>query len=344
MAAILPLLRASQVAEMVNGTVVGNAEAPITGARALLEAGEHDLSFVADDRQQRLLDKTRAAALLTKPGMRHGSTVIIEVDDPFTAFLKVYQHFHPELPAYESHIDPRAVIDPTASIGEGCYIGPNVVVGAGSIVGDNVVLHAGATIGRHCRVASHTTLYPQVVVYDGCTLGQRVIVHAHAVIGADGFGYKLVNGKHVKIPQMAGVDIGDDVEIGAGTMIDRGTFEPTMVGAGTKIDNMVQIGHNCRIGKHNLLVSQVGIGGSSTTGDYVVMAGQVGVADHVHIGDQAVLGAQAGVPSDIPAKTRVLGAPARPERDAKVILLTLDKLPEIRSDVKKIKQHLGMTG
>ena len=127
-------------------------------------------------------------------------------------------------------------------------------------------------------------------------------------------------------------------------MIDRGTFEPTIVGAGTKIDNMVQIGHNCKIGQHNLLVSQVGIGGSSTTGDYVVMAGQVGVADHVHIGDQAVLGAKAGVPSDIPAKTRVLGAPARPERDAKVILLTLDKLPEIRSDVRKIKQHLGMTG
>lgn len=344
MAAILPLLRASQVAEMVGGTVIGNGETPITGARALLEAGEHDLSFVADDRQQRLLDKTRAAALIAKPGQRHGQTVIIEVADPFNAFLKVYQHFHPELPAYEPHIDPRAVIDPTACIGEGCYIGPNVVVGAGTIVGDHCVLHAGVSVGRHCRIGNRCTLHPHVVMYDSCTLGQRVILHAQAVIGADGFGYKMVQGRHVKVPQMAGVEIGDDVEIGAGTMIDRGAFEPTTVGIGTKIDNMVQIGHNCKIGKHNLIVSQVGIGGSSTTGDYVVLAGQVGVADHVHIGDQAVVGAKAGVPSDVAAKTRVLGAPARPERDAKVILLTLDKLPEIRSDVRKIKQHLGMTG
>lgn len=344
MAAILPLLRASQIAEMVGGTLVGDSDTPITGARALLEAGNHDLSFVADDRQQRNLAQTQAAALIAKPGIRHNTVPVIEVADPFAAFLRVYQHFHPELPAYEANIDPRAVIDPTATIGIGSYIGPNVVVGAGSIIGDRCTLHAGVTIGRHCKVGNDCTIYPHVVIYDGCSLGQRVILHAQAVIGADGFGYRLDKGKHVKIPQMAGVDIGDDVEVGAGTMIDRGTFEPTTVGQGTKIDNMVQIGHNCKIGKHNLLVSQVGIGGSSVTGDYVVIAGQVGVADHVHIGDQAVLGAQAGVPSDVPANTRVLGAPARPERDAKVILLSLDKLPALRQDVRKIKQHLGMTG
>lgn len=344
MAAILPLLRISQIAEMVDGTLIGPAETPITGARALLDAGDHDISFVADDRQQRNLAQTRAAALLAKPGVRHNDLPVIEVADPFSAFLKIYQHFHPELPALQCSIDPRAVIDPTAQIGKGCYIGPYAVVGAGSIIGDRCKLHAGVTIGRQCKVGDDCTLYPQAVVYDGCTLGNRVILHSHAVIGADGFGYRLDKGKHVKIPQLAGVELADDVEVGAGSMIDRGTFEPTRVGQGTKIDNLVQIGHNCRIGKHNLLVSQVGIGGSSTTGDYVVIAGQVGVADHVHIGDQAVLGAQAGVPSDIPAKTRVLGAPARPERDAKVILLSLDKLPELRQDVRKIKQHLGMTG
>lgn len=344
MTAILPLLRASQLAELVGGNLVGSGETPITGARALLEAGPHDVSFLADDRQQKNLFLTKAAVLIAKPGIRHNELPVIEVADPFSAFLKVYQHFHPELPQYEAQIDPRAAIDPTATIGEGCYIGPFVAVGAGTVIGKNCTLLAGVTIGRNCTVGDGSLLYPHVVIYDGCSLGQRVILHAHAVIGADGFGYKLVQGKHVKIPQMAGVEIGDDVEIGAGTMIDRGTFEPTTIGQGTKMDNMVQIGHNCKIGKHNLLVSQVGVGGSSTTGDYVVMAGQVGVADHVHIGDQAVLGAQAGVPSDIPAKTRVLGAPARPERDAKVILLSLDKLPEIRQDVRKIKQHLGMTG
>ncbi|MFT3878621.1 MAG: UDP-3-O-(3-hydroxymyristoyl)glucosamine N-acyltransferase [Gemmatales bacterium] len=344
MAAILPLLRTCQIADMIGGKLSGNADLAITGARALLEAGEHDISFVADDRQQKNLAITKAGALITKPGMHHPDLAIIEVADPFSAFLKIYEHFHPALSAHESQVDPRAAVDPTAVIGEGCYIGPFAVVGAGTVIGDHCQLHAGAALGRNCKVGSHCVLYPHAVVYDGCTLGQRVILHANSVIGADGFGYRLDRGRHVKIPQMAGVDIADDVEVGAGTMIDRGTFEPTSVGEGTKIDNMVQIGHNCKIGKHNLLVSQVGIGGSSCTGDYVVMAGQVGVADHVHIGDQAVLGAQAGVPSDIPAKTRVLGAPARPERDAKVILLSLDKLPALRQDVRKIKQHLGMTG
>lgn len=344
MAAILPLLRISQIAELVGGTLVGNGDLAITGARALFEAGEHDISFVADDRQQKNLNLTKAAALIAKPGVRHNDLTVIEVADPFTAFLKIYEHFHPAIQAHDAQVDPRAAVDPSAVIGQGCYIGPFAVVGAGSVIGDHCQLHAGVTIGRNCKVGSHSLLYPHAVVYDGCTLGQRVILHANSVIGADGFGYRLDKGRHVKIPQMAGVDIADDVEVGAGSMIDRGTFEPTTVGAGTKIDNMVQIGHNCKIGKHNLLVSQVGIGGSSTTGDYVVMAGQVGIADHVHIGDQAVIGAKAGVPSDIAAKARVLGAPARPERDAKVILLSLDKLPEIRQDVRKIKQHLGMTG
>lgn len=344
MAAILPLLRTSQIAELIGGTIVGHGDLAITGARALLEAGEHDISFVADDRQQKNLNITRAGALIAKPGIRHNELTVIEVADPFAAFLKVYEHFHPALSAHEAQVDPRAAVDPTALIGEGCYIGPFAVIGAGTVIGDHCQLHAGVSVGRNCKVGSHSVLYPHAVVYDGCTIGQRVILHANSVVGADGFGFRLVKGKHVKIPQMAGVEIADDVEIGAGTMIDRGTFEPTRVGEGTKIDNMVQIGHNCSIGKHNLLVSQVGIGGSSTTGDYVVIAGQVGVADHVHIGDQAVLGAQAGVPSDVPAKTRVLGAPARPERDAKVILLSLDKLPALRQDVRKIKQHLGMTG
>lgn len=344
MAAILPLLRASQIAELVGGTLIGNADLAITGARALLEASGHDISFVADDRQQKSLNLTQAAALIAKPGIRHNDLTIIEVADPFAAFLKIYEHFHPALAAPESQIDPRAAVEPTAVIGKNCYIGPFAVVGSGSVIGDHCLLHAGATVGRNCKVGNHSLLYPHAVVYDGCTLGQRVILHAHAVIGADGFGYRLEQGRHVKIPQMAGVEIADDVEVGAGSMIDRGTFEPTRVGQGTKIDNMVQIGHNCKIGKHNLLVSQVGIGGSSCTGDYVVMAGQVGIADHVHIGDQAVIGAKAGVPSDIAPKARVLGAPARPERDAKVILLSLDKLPEIRQDVRKIKQHLGMTG
>jgi UDP-3-O-[3-hydroxymyristoyl] glucosamine N-acyltransferase len=180
------------------------------------------------------------------------------------------------------------------------------------------------------------------VLYDGTILGHRAIVHANAVLGADGFGYRFHDGKHVKVPQLGHVEVGDDVEVGACTTIDRGTFQATRVDAGTKIDNLVQVGHNCHIGKHNLLVSQVGIAGSCSTGDFVVMAGQVGIADHIHIGTGAVIGAKAGVTKDIPDGQRTLGAPATPERDQKRILMSLEKLPDIRRDIRKIKQQLGI--
>jgi UDP-3-O-[3-hydroxymyristoyl] glucosamine N-acyltransferase len=162
------------------------------------------------------------------------------------------------------------------------------------------------------------------------------------VLGADGFGYRLIDGRHVKVPQLGRVEIGDDVEVGACTTIDRGTFQATRVGAGTKLDNLVMVGHNCRIGKHNLFVSQVGMAGSSSTGDYVVLAGQVGVVDHVHIGDRTIIGAQSGVPGDVPADQQVLGAPARPIREQKRILISLDKLPEMVRDLRRIKQKLGL--
>jgi UDP-3-O-[3-hydroxymyristoyl] glucosamine N-acyltransferase len=180
-------------------------------------------------------------------------------------------------------------------------------------------------------------------LYDGVVVGHRVIVHANAVLGADGFGYRLQNGRHVKVPQLGSVEIGDDVEIGACSTIDRGTFQATQVGAGTKIDNLVQIGHNCRIGVHNLIVSQSGIAGSCSTGAYVVLAGQAGIADHIHLGDGAVIAAQAGVWKDIPAGTRVFGTPATPEMEQKRILVCLDKLPDMLRDVRRIKRQLGLS-
>ena len=156
-------------------------------------------------------------------------------------------------------------------------------------------------IGEDCKLGDDVVLHPHAVLYDGTVLGNRVIVHANAVLGADGFGYRTQNGRHVKVPQLGSVELGADVEIGACTTIDRGTFQATRIGEGTKIDNLVQIGHNCQIGKHNLLVSQVGIAGSTSTGNYVVMAGQVGVVDHLHIGDGAIIGAQSGVNRNVPA-------------------------------------------
>ncbi len=239
-------------------------------------------------------------------------------------------------------IDPLASIDPTATIGVEPSIHPFAVIAEGCVVGARCRIHSGVVIGRSCRIGDDVVLYPNVVLYDGTILGDRVMVHANSVLGADGFGYRTHDGRHVKVPQLGHVEIGDDVEIGACTTIDRGTFQATRIGAGTKIDNLVQIGHNCAVGRHNLLVSQMGMAGSSTTGNYVVVAGQVGIVGHVRIGDQVMIGAQAGVTKDVPAGQQMLGSPATPVSEQKRILVTLERLPEIRRDIRRIKQHLGL--
>ena len=241
-------------------------------------------------------------------------------------------------------IDRLASVHPGARVGEGASIFPFACVGEGSTLGARCQVHSGAVVGRNCRLGDVVILYPHAVLYDGTVLGDRVIVHANAVLGADGFGYRLQGGRHVKVPQLGSVELGDDVEIGACTTIDRGTFQVTRVGEGTKIDNLVMVGHNCQIGRHNLFVSQVGVAGSCSTGDYVVLAGQVGIADHVHIHDGAQIGARSGVMRDVPGGQRFLGAPARPEGEEKRILLCLDRLPELSRDVRRLKRQLGLEG
>jgi len=258
------------------------------------------------------------------------------------AFIAVVQKLHPRPEHAFNGIHPTAQVHPSASIAKDTEIGPFVVIGEGCVVGSRTRLHSGVIVGNRCEIGDDVTLYPHVVLYDDCLIGNRVIIHANAVLGADGFGYRTQKGQHNKVPQLGRVEIGDDVEIGACTTIDRATFGATRVGCGTKIDNLVMIGHNCQIGRHNLFVSQVGIAGSVTTGDYVVMAGQVGIADHLHIGDRSLLGAKAGVHKDVPPDQRMLGAPATPDKEQMRIMMSLEKLPEIRKDLKRIKQHLGL--
>lgn len=316
------------------------------------EAGPDDITFIESDRQLRYLKKCRAYTALVSPALvarRHellssdGTPLtLIEVNDPLTAFITLVRRLHGQAVEPAPSIDPRAVIAPSARLGPEAMLHPFVMIGEGCVLGARCRLYSGVVLGRNCRLGDDVVLHPHVVLYDGTTLGNRVIVHANAVLGADGFGYRFQDGKHAKTPQLGSVEVGDDVEIGAGTTIDRGTFQATRIGAGTKIDNQVQIGHNCQIGKHNLFVSQVGIAGSCSTGDYVVIAGQVGVSDHVHIADRAVIGARSGVVRDIPAGERMLGAPARPESEEKRILLSLGRLPELCREVRQVKQHLGL--
>jgi UDP-3-O-[3-hydroxymyristoyl] glucosamine N-acyltransferase len=314
------------------------------------------VTFIETERLARQLKTCRASAVLVPPALRaklwvNGSAdqgadgaplAFVEVDDPLSAFVALMRHFRgPELVRVPV-ISTRADVHPTAQVGTDAAIDAFATIGEGTVIGARCRIGSGTVIGCNCRLGDDVILHPRVVLYDGTVLGSRVEIHSGAVIGSDGFGFRFQNGKHVKIPQFGAVEIGDDVEVGAGTTIDRGTFNNTRIGAGTKIDNLVQIGHNCQIGQHNLLVSQVGIAGSATTGDYVVLAGQVGVADHVHIGNRTVIGAQSGLYRNVPDGERMLGSPARPEGEQKRILLCLDKLPEIRRELRQVRQHLGL--
>ncbi len=342
----------NDLAGFVSGTVHGDGERAIFAAKPVPDAGPDDVTFVENERNLRLLATCRAAAVVTPASLAERifklnsadgrPFTVVQVKDALTGFAAIMQKLHgqPEPPPHG--IDPRAFVHATAQVGVDASILPFAVVGEGSIIGARCRLHSGATIGRNCRLGDDVILYPHAVLYDGAILGDRVILHAHAVIGADGFGYRMQDGKHVKSPQFGWVELGDDVEVGAGTTIDRGSFQPTRIGTGTKLDNLVQIGHNCQVGRHNLFVSHVGMAGSCSTGDYVVLAGQAGVADHVHLGDRVQVGAQSGVASSAPPGIRMLGSPARPEGEEKRILVTLERLPAVCRDVRRIKRQLGM--
>jgi UDP-3-O-[3-hydroxymyristoyl] glucosamine N-acyltransferase len=331
-----------QLAELVHGQVDGDGSAVIANARTLREAQPGDITFVENDKHEREFHACQATAAVVPPDLPANGQALIRVADPLAAFVRIVRHLHglPELPP--QGIDARACVHPTAVIGAEASVMPFAVIGEGSTIGARCQIHSGAVVGRFCRLGDNVTLYPNAVLYDGTIVGDRVIVHANAVLGADGFGYRFQEGRHAKVPQLGHVEVADDVEIGACTTIDRGTFQATRIGAGTKIDNLVQIGHNCQIGAHNMIVSQVGIAGSSSTGNYVVLAGQVGVVGHVHIGDGVTIGAQSGVRKDVSAGQRMFGTPAVPEREQKRIIINLERLPEFRRDLHRIKQHLGM--
>ena len=327
---------------MVDGELVGDGDQIVRGARPLTDAAAGDITFLEDERYLHRFHVSGASAAVVSHAIPINGKTMVRVKEPLMAFIAIVQKLHPQPEPKFVGVHPSAQIDPTAKLAPDVAVGPNAVIGAGCTIGARGKIHAGAVVGNHCRFGDDVTIYPNVVFYDRCILGNRIIVHAGAVIGADGFGYRTVAGRHVKVPQLGHVEIADDVEIGAGTTIDRATFGATRIGIGTKIDNLVMIAHNCRIGRHNLLVSQIGMAGSCTTGDYVVMAGQVGIADHIHIGDRSLLGAKCGVHKDVPADQRMLGAPATPDKEQMRIMMSLEKLPEIRRDLKRIKQQLGL--
>lgn len=328
-----------QLAELVGCELHGDPETKINGAAILSVAKPGEICFARDAKHVKQLADSNASAAIVPTGFSCDIPCIL-ADEPERTFSEIVKTFRPPRKTGFQGISPAAHIDSSAVIGEDVTIYPGAVIGAEVQIGKGSTIYANANLMDGCQVGAEVQIFPLAVLYPDTIVGDRVIVHASAVLGAYGFGYETKEGVHHLSPQLGRVVIGNDCEIGAGTTIDRGTYSDTVVGQGTKIDNQVMIGHNCRIGKHNLLVSQVGIAGSCTTGDYVVMAGQVGIGDHLHIGDRAILTAKAGVMHNIPSGETYVGIPAAPARNQLQVFAIQAKLPEMRKDIKKIKRQL----
>jgi UDP-3-O-[3-hydroxymyristoyl] glucosamine N-acyltransferase len=334
-------LSLARIAELVNGQLNGDGEIQILDAVILRDAGTHHITLVESDKYTERLAKSAASAVIVPRELRPAGIPFIAVDDPRTAFARIVSRFRPANAGCRMGVSPAAHVSPSASLDSDVDVHPGATVGDNARIGQGSTVHSGAHVMAGCQIGEYVTIYPGAVLYENTIVGSRSIIHAGAVLGAYGFGYDLVDGKHKLCAQLGNVVIGHDVEIGAGTTIDRGSYGATTIGDGTKIDNQVMIGHNCRIGRHNLLCAQVGIAGSCTTGDYVVMAGQVGMRDHISIGDRAQIGAKAGVSTDLDGDQQYLGAPAIPARQQMQIIFAQQKLPELKKKVRQLERDLA---
>lgn len=336
-------MRLSEVAALLGGRLRGAADPVLSGAAGLAEAGPGDLTFVAGPDKLEAARQSAAGGFLVPPGLALDRPAV-EVARPYDAFARYLQRFLPDPDrVFPPGVHPTAVVDPTAvveaaSVGPYCVIGAGVRIGAGCRLGPLVTVGCDTTIGRDC------VLYAQVVVRERCALGDRVIVHAGVVVGADGFGYLPGPAGQVKIPQVGTVEIGDDVELGAGVTIDRATTGRTVIGAGTKLDNLVHVAHNVRIGRHCALSAQTGIAGSCELGDGVIAGGQVGIADHLKVGDGARIGAQAGVIKDVPRGAAVFGYPALDFQESFRITAALRRLPAALGRLRALENRVAAGG
>ncbi|HEX4119281.1 MAG TPA: UDP-3-O-(3-hydroxymyristoyl)glucosamine N-acyltransferase [Verrucomicrobiae bacterium] len=334
------MFTASEIASELDGQVIGDPATPLAGFAPATSAKAGDLTFAENETFFLKAEQSAASAILIDGPYISARKTLIRVANARIGFARVLPLFFPErayapgihpstIRAASSEIDPSAHIGPFCVIGEKVKIGPNVVLQGANHIGDNVVIGAG----------SH--LFPHVVLYSQTQIGQRVRIHAGSVLGSDGFGYVFDAGTHRKVPQVGQVIIHDDVEIGANVTIDRGALGPTIVGKGTKIDNLVQIAHNVIIGEHCLIVAQVGIAGSTKIGNYATLAGQVGIAGHLRIGDKVIVAAQSGVMHDIPDGGKWLGSPAQPDLQAKRQMILLRQLPELLRRISQLEKQLA---
>ncbi len=334
-------LKLKELAALVDGELVGDSDVAITGVAGIKEAKEGDITFLSNTKYLSYLDATRASAVITSKDVIYQSKRLVRTSNPSLAFSKIVSFFLSSQDTKAKGIHSTAVIAKGVRIGKEVFIGPHVVIEGGTVIGNKSRLEANTYVGADCSIGDEVKVYPNVTIREQTQIGHRVIIHSGAVIGSDGFGYETVNGIHEKIPQIGSVTIEDDVEIGANVCIDRGRFQKTRIGKGTKIDNLVQIAHNVVIGSHCLLISQCGISGSTEIGKNVVIAGQAGITGHVTLGDGSMIGAQSGVTKSIPPNSFVLGAPAKPVAEQKRIFALISKLPELFKELYEVKKKLG---
>ncbi|MGQ0714109.1 MAG: UDP-3-O-(3-hydroxymyristoyl)glucosamine N-acyltransferase [Gemmatimonadaceae bacterium] len=335
------LLTAEAIARLVGGELRGDGKVAIRSVAPLDRAESGDLTFLAAPRYAPLFGRTRAGAALVSPDLaeeRGDVAARIIVAKPHEAMLRVLPELYRPPPRLVG-VHPSAVIGRGARIGREVAIGPHAVVGRGVVLGDRVTVESGCVVDDGAGVGDDSRLFANVTVYPGAVIGRRVLIHAGARIGSDGFGYVFHDGAHQKVPHVGRCIIGDDVEIGANTTIDRGSIDDTVIGSGTKIDNLVHVGHNVRIGSLCLIMAQVGIAGSTHVEDGAILAGQVGLSGHLTVGKGARLGAQAGVFGDVPAGETWSGYPARPHKEALRAHAALFRLTGIMKTLERLAER-----
>ena len=335
-------MRVSELSQLLDAVLEGDGSREVQGVAALDTAGPGDVAFAEGERGLARAVESHAGCILVVRGVTVPGHTTLGVDNPKLALVRAAEVLlPPERPSPGIH--PTAVIATDAHLAGEVCIGAHVVIERGASIGAGSNLGPGVYVGRGARVGDHCVFHPRVTVYPGARIGNRVVLHAGVVVGSDGFGYVFADGRHHKFPQLGDVIIEDDVEVGSNTTVDRGSLGTTVIGRGTKIDNLVQIGHNVRIGRNCVIAAQTGISGSSEIGDYVVMAGQVGVGDHARIEDRAVVAGQAGVLDGkvIRKGATVWGTPARPIDEFKKQCAHLANLPALAKKVRQLASILG---
>jgi UDP-3-O-[3-hydroxymyristoyl] glucosamine N-acyltransferase len=330
---------AAEIAKQIRGEVIGDGSVVLTSFAPADRAKPGDLTFAENEDYFGRAEQSAASAIIVDAAF-DSKKVLIRVPSARIAFARVLALFFPE-PVLPTGIHPSAIVSPSAKIHPTAHVGPHCVVHDRVRIGARSALQGGNYVGADSQIGEDVSLFPHVTLYPRTEIGNRVRIHSGAVIGSDGFGYVQDGGVHVKVPQIGNVIIRDDVEIGANVTIDRGALGPTMIGKGTKIDNLVQIAHNVAIGEYCLVIAQVGIAGSTKLGDYVIVAGQAGIAGHLKIGSRVSVAAQSGVMNNIPDGEKWLGAPAQPDRQTKRQMIAIQHLPELLRRVSELEKKIN---